>query len=193
MVQLFSTRRSAASRDLRLSTTAKNVHTRLPREVRDIIYDYLLTSDDIFRIAQCSKVRLDRFPYLRGEEPVEYKTKETAKPGVRPRFIDPERTYVPFAAEVIEVVYERFHGLWIDVPSQIPAFLATDFFDVDCAPRDARLSKLHVSGRLDSGEKTSVDIDTLALDFKALLDCNWGPKFDVDIAFRTELDGEALD
>ncbi|CAO2655008.1 Nn.00g117410.m01.CDS01 [Neocucurbitaria sp. VM-36] len=185
MDRLMRPRRSAASQDLKVSALTKSVHTRLPREVRDMIYAYLLTPHDIYIISQCSELRLDKFPYLRGSEPAEFQSKDTEKPS-KPRYIDPERTYVPSAVEIIQLVYERYHDFWIDMPSKIPAFLATDFFSVNCAPRNARLSKVHISGLLDSGQRTSINLETLALDFKALLDCTWAPTFDVDIAFRTD-------
>ncbi|KAF1937602.1 hypothetical protein EJ02DRAFT_50227 [Clathrospora elynae] len=52
----------------------KQVHTRLPREVRDMIHAYLLTLDDISNISRCSRVRLDRFTHSHDADEVGIET-----------------------------------------------------------------------------------------------------------------------
>jgi hypothetical protein len=87
----------------------------------------------------------------------------------------------------VQTVYETHRDLWIDTPTEIPKFLATDFFSTGCTPRDARLSKLHVSGLLDPSERNSINPLTLTTDFAPLLTTNWAPSFELDIVFRTEV------
>lgn len=169
-----------------IDTLTKNVYRRLPREVRDMIYAYILTPQDVFNISRSSLLRMDGYPYPRSLSPEDSKGRKIATV-VRPAFIDTNFVYAPFAAEVIQCVYEMYRDFWIDMPSAIPAFLEVDFFELSCKPKHARLSKLHISGLLDAGQPNSIVLETLATDFQAILDCHWAPNFDLDIAFRTEL------
>ena len=151
-----------------------------------MIYSYLLTPHEIFNISQCSKLRMDRYPYAHGSEPEDFKIRGVAQ-AQRPHFIDPDMVHAGFASEVVQLHYELFRHFWIDMPSAIPSFLSTDFLSLRTAPRDARLSALHVSGHLDPGRPNSIALDTLAADLEALSSVTWNPRFDLDIAFRTEL------
>ncbi|OAL54558.1 hypothetical protein IQ07DRAFT_596060 [Pyrenochaeta sp. DS3sAY3a] len=180
-----------------LFSLSKDVHSRLPREVRDMIYAYLLTPHEIFRISRCSSIRLDRFPHARvpqhhpqhaaPDSKKKEKGKKAAEALYRPPFIDPTFTYPPFAAEVIQLHHELYKDFWVDTPSALPSFLATDFFSLNCTPGHARLSALHISGQLDLHTPTSIDLTTLAADLAALLATPWAPTFDLNIAFHSEL------
>lgn len=94
---------------------------------------------------------------------------------------------------MIELLYERYTDFSIATPSKIPAFLATEFISVGRTPQQARLSKLHISGHLDVSRETSINLNTLERDFKALLDCTSMSNLHVDIVFRAELGHLYLD
>jgi hypothetical protein len=181
LIQPWLTRRSVFS-------LTKDVHTRLPRELRDMVYQYLITPRDISEIEICAAFRLDRFPYRRGEEPQEYKTFPASKTDL-PFIADAKIVYKPFAHEIVGTVYESHRDLWVDMPSAIPKFLDTDFFGTGCTPRHARLPKLHISGLLDVEKRLPnvVNLATLQADLATLLECTWGRGFELDIVFRTEL------
>jgi hypothetical protein len=181
LIQPRLTRRSVFS-------LTKDVRTRLPRELRDMVYQYLITPRDISEIERCAAFRLDRFPYRPGEEPQEYRTFPASKTDL-PFIADAKIVYKPFAHEVVETVYESNRDLWVDMPSAIPKFLDTDFFGTGCTPRHAKLPKLHVSGILDVEKRlpNCIDLATLQADLATLLECVWGHGFELDIVFRTEL------
>ncbi|KAF2029672.1 hypothetical protein EK21DRAFT_112714 [Setomelanomma holmii] len=179
---------SKAKRPASLFNLTKAVHTRLPRELRDMIYQYIITKFDISRIEICADVRFDRFPYRHGQEPQEYRTYPTVK-GQLPIIAEAKLVYPSFAQEIVELVYEVQRDLWIDMSSAIPVFLNTDFFGTGCTPGHASLKKLHISGLLDFNERlpNCIHLDTLRADCDALLDCKWARGFELDVVFRSEL------
>jgi hypothetical protein len=130
--------------------------------------------------------RLDRFPYQYRKEPWEYQNFSNRK-ATLPDFADPMKAFKGFVGEIVQTVYETHRDLWVDTPTEISNFLNCDFFGTGCTPRDARLSKLHVSGLLDPGARNSINLSTLTADFAPLLTTIWAQKFELDIVFRTEL------
>jgi len=95
--------------------------------------------------------------------------------------------YPPFAAEMIDILYEKYPHFKITTPTKLPEFLSADMFGAGRTPRDAKLPNLTIKGSLDKGSSDSVSVKTLASDLKALSDCTWPPNFRLDITFRTEL------
>jgi len=95
--------------------------------------------------------------------------------------------YPPFAAEMIDILYEKYPHFKISTPTKLPEFLSADMFGAGRTPRDAKLPNLTIKGSLDKGSSDSVSVKTLASDLKALSDCTWAPNFRLDITFRTEL------
>ena len=95
--------------------------------------------------------------------------------------------YPPFAAEMIDILYEKYPHFKITTPTKLPEFLSADMFGAGRTPRDAKLPNLTIKGSLDKGSSDSVSVKTLASDLKALSDCTWAPNFRLDITFRTEL------
>jgi hypothetical protein len=95
--------------------------------------------------------------------------------------------YPQFVAEMLDPLYGMYNKFRIDTPSKLPVFLNADFFGAKRTPRDAKLCALRISGSLDEGYYDSIDVNTLASDFKALSDCSWAPNFQLSINFRTEV------
>jgi hypothetical protein len=184
-----------------LYTLTRDVHTRFPLEIRDIIYGHLLTEEDIQDLADCSRTHQDVFSYPH-IEPHALVFGRGSKPGLRhiiktpdglrevgpeQQFMDPNLTYAPFATELVDILYEVYRDFWIDTPSHIATFMNTAFISMGRRSRDARLSTLYISGFFDENEPETLRLSTLATDMQALSDCVWAPEFYLGIEFRTEL------
>jgi hypothetical protein len=184
-----------------LYALTRDVYTRFPREIRDIIYGHLLTEEDIQDLADCSRTHQDVFPYPY-IEPHALVFRRGPKPGLRhiiktpdglreigpeQQFMDPNLTYALFATELVDIMYEVYRDFWIDTPSHIATFMNTDFFSMGRRSRDARLSTLHISGLFDENERETIRLSTLATDMQAISDGVWAPEFYLSIEFRTEL------
>jgi hypothetical protein len=143
----------------------KDIHSRLPRELRDIIYRYLLTEQDVEIICRGSSIPLNNFP-----------CKCDKQSGVVERQWSVHTllslSFKPFAHEVSDMIYESSHHLSVWYPKVLAAFLDTDFFQTGHTPRAARLSKLQIGGCLDAKHSDSVDVRTLRSGIGTLLTCN---------------------
>lgn len=165
-----------------LSGIINDVVTKLPREIRDTIYQYVLAEGGLEEICRHSTLRLDSFPS-------EHDT-NAADPAVdvhrlsSPASVD--GISVQFTKELIEMLYGTHSGLCVVGNHSIPEFLDTDFFRLGLTPKTAKLSKLRIHGSLDvhkSFRPHYVDLNTLESDLDALMNCKWGANFDLEIAF----------
>jgi hypothetical protein len=168
-----------------LFNLTKDVHTRLPREIRDLVYRNILTEHCLDEICRCSSLRLDKFPHTQDIEP------GTSKAGM-PDFAVPEQAFGPFVHELIETLYDVHDNLTVALPSGIPKYLDTDFFDTGFTLRAVRLHKLLIEGCLDIGIRRKnivdlIDLNNLSSDLNALLACKWSAKFELNIAFHSTL------
>lgn len=166
-----------------LFVLTKNVSTVLPREVRDIIYQHILDENQIEEICRCSPMRLDKFPLPHETGP---ESSEARLPG----FADSKTAFRSFADEVIEMLYELHGNLCVAVPSAIPKFLDTDFFDTGFALKAAKLQKIRIEGCLHVENRSTVtadliDLDTFQSDLDALLSYKWGVNFQLEIVFHS--------
>jgi len=173
----------------RLYSITKAAYTRLPREIRDMVLSSILTQD--YRETIYVKQFRDEFKEFKefhgrfyGDNTiawVEYSSPKQWEPPWISLF------YPPFAAEMIDILYEKYPHFKISTPTKLPEFLSADMFGAGRTPRDAKLPNLTIKGSLDKGSSDSVSVKTLASDLKALSDCTWTPNFRLDITFRTEL------
>jgi hypothetical protein len=80
-----------------LFNLTKDVHTRLPREIRELVYQHILTQHCLDEIGRCSPLRLDKFP-------LPHKTGPESSEARLPDFVDRKIAFRPFADEVIEML-----------------------------------------------------------------------------------------
>ncbi|KAH6883025.1 hypothetical protein BKA58DRAFT_28840 [Alternaria rosae] len=169
-----------------LHSITKAAYTRLPREIRDMILSSILTQDCLVRIyVQQFRDEFKEF-YGRFYKDNRLNWEENSSPKRwEPPWIS--LFYPYFAAEMIDILYEKYPHFKISTPTKLPAFLGADMFGAWRTPRDAKLPSLTIKGSLDEGSSDSVSVKTLASDLKALSDCIWAPNFRLDITFSTEL------
>jgi hypothetical protein len=106
----------------------KDAHTRFPREIRDTIYSFLLTSDDMQDLITCRRKHLDKFPYPHIDPTAADAKRGLNNTNTEPQFMISSLSYAPFATELADMRYEAYRFFWIDTPSHIPAFTNTAFF-----------------------------------------------------------------
>jgi len=164
----------------------KDVYERLPREIRDIICQYLFTPVETSR-PYCTWPIQVRRPYNNLQAKSQIQRLDDTQ---IPDFAIPGTVYEPFAFEVVEAIYALHQNLCIDIPSDITAFMDADFFGIGCTPRQASISGLSIygafdAGRLDHSQKLGfINLETLEADFEDLLDCKWGRGLQLNIHFR---------
>ncbi|KAI4934728.1 hypothetical protein J4E85_002586 [Alternaria conjuncta] len=175
--------------DHELYSITKAAYTRLPREIRDMILSSILTQD--YRETIYVQQFRDDFKEFKefsgrfyGDNGLDWEENSSPERWGPPWI---SLFYPPFAAEMIDILYEKYPHFKITTPTKLPEFLSADMFGAGRAPRDAKLPNLTIKGSLDKGSSDSVSVKTLASDLKALSDCRWAPDFRLDITFRTEL------
>jgi hypothetical protein len=115
-----------------------------PREIRDIIYSYLLTGekvDIIDTICRTTILRPECFPFP---------NERYSAPAPSPAFTNPDAAYKPFVHELLAMLYEFHTHLCVTSPSALKEFLDTGFFGSGWSPRRAKLGKLRI--KLDLSE-----------------------------------------
>lgn len=165
-----------------LFTLTKDVHTRLPREVRDIIYRHLLTDLEVNQMSRCSNLLLNDFPHPRINQA------GIDDPRL-PEYANSHRAYQAFAHEVIETLYEVYPDFCVDGLSELPGFMSTDFFGTGWSPQSATLSGLATKLCLDTDRfyESAVIQSNLRSNLDALLRAKWGPGFNLSITLHTKL------
>lgn len=167
----------------------ENIHTTFPREIRDLVYQYILTPPWIDELCRHSTLRLDKFPHAHY---IDSAPRETNSPEIP----DPIPAFPPFTRELIEMLYALHRDLGVATPSAIPAFLATDFFNTGLSLSAVKLQRLRIAGCVDvdihddGGKRIRediIDVDTLSSDLNALLTCHWSPAFKLTFDFHNAM------
>jgi len=114
------------------------VHEKLPRELRDMVYDHLY---DV----------MDPFDFLSITSTVAYNDKDCVRPGdgvkvkeYWPCLITPGMVHPHFAKEMVETFYEHYEGFAVLDATNIGAMLETDFFETGGRISDHMLPALSV-------------------------------------------------
>lgn len=158
----------------------KNIHAKLPREVRDSIYAYVINYDTEFEIAHCARLSHFRYP-----ESGFYcnKCKE-------PCFLNPSLTYKSIIKEIVEAFYCAYWWFKVRHPGELDSFLREDFFGVGVALKDSVLSKLTINGSLDRYLDGSIDPAELRNQFALILsgEQRLSRSFHLRICFETVID-----
>jgi hypothetical protein len=181
-----------------LSSLSSNVYQKLPREVRDIIYQYILTEHGIESVCRSSSLRLDKFPQPHSTEPASGDTH-------LPESVDFSTAFGPWFGELIEMLYESYTNFGVSEPSAIPRFLNTDFFNTGLMIKSTKLQRLRAEGCVDvhvaredilglidhhNARKDVtglVDLETLQSDLDALLAVSWTTNFEIEFAFHSKI------
>jgi hypothetical protein len=76
----------------------KDIYSRLPREIRDIIYHYVFTEQDVASICRSISISLNNLPFQRNEQTGVAESR-------LPVYPHPSLSYKPFAYEILDTMY----------------------------------------------------------------------------------------
>ncbi|KAF2107989.1 hypothetical protein BDV96DRAFT_286609 [Lophiotrema nucula] len=139
---------------------ADDILTRLPREIRNIVYTHIFDDATLNQVAACSQPSLNKFPY----------NNLSSTRVQRPAFIEPGRVPREIAVEIIQQFYLSYKSMEVFKPKSIGNYLKTDFFGLGIKPINVPLSAFTISADLDASAVDGIDSWTVANDCKPVLE-----------------------
>jgi hypothetical protein len=136
-----------------LSTFTRNLHTSLPRELRNLIYSHFLDPATILTFACSARPSLHRYP---SHTP-------TLLDNQIPGYLQPGVLFPPVANEPIYCFLETYTELGVTEPHEISAFQTQDFFRMGgqyTTVRECHIKSLNVSGTMEQWNLSSTYLPT---------------------------------
>jgi hypothetical protein len=162
----------------------KVIQSRLPQELREMVYEELLTEHMMHEMATCASPTAYAYPLNHGT----FLYKPT------PRFLNPRLMDSSFMTDIVKVFYRKYSGFEVKHPLRIATLLQRDLFKLGyhIKPANCLLRALTVDGCLLSDNKHFIDVKLLPLHFAPLFHAQQRLATGFHLTVRLWTDGNSI-